>query len=219
MKYEIYDKKFESKKEAQSFANEILYKNEINSTLNEEESNFMYNYFECFHLDWDTKLGVGIKRILRIKEPNYGKHRAFLIERIDGTKTDISYIINNIQKKNYNREFRQALRKCVEPQIIEFKNNVFKEKKEIICPITGQLITFENCHIDHENPTFDDLVINFISKYDIKIHPELFPKEADLQTTYDITDLSIKKEFYDFHKKNANLRAIFSNANLRRKKK
>lgn len=219
MKYSIGNIEANSKSVIQNKAKEILYTGELFSKLEGEDFEFMKDFSAQFHVEWEIKKGVGLKSINRVKEPNYGKFRAFWIERIDGTSTDISYIINNIQKKNWDREFRLALRKVIEPQIIEYRQIAFENSDILNCPITNQTINKVNSHVDHFSPTFEEIVNEFIAKYEIKLSSELFPIEEDNQVEYDIMDKEMKNKFYQFHLQKANLRMLSIEANLRRKKK
>ncbi len=201
MIYKIGNYQATSKKKIQEKAKEILYQGSLNSKLEGINFEFMISYFQTFHIDWYLKKGKGVESILRIKEPKYGKYRAYKIERKDGTSTDISYIINNIQKKNYYREFKQAMRELVEPQIIEFRNNTFKNINNLTCPINKEIIFKYNSHVHHDNPSFDELIKSFIKKFDIRLSPDLFPKDLDNQIRYDINDDIIKNRFFYFIKK------------------
>lgn len=219
MKYKIGNFKANTKTEIQLKAKDILYQGNLNSTVIGDDLDFMIKYFEEFHIDWKLKKGTGLKNIKRVKEPNYGKYRGYRIERVDNSSTDISYIISNIQRKNYKREFNQAMRKVIKSQIIEFRNSAFQNNDILICPITQQSINTSNSHVDHINPTFDELLKSFITKYNIKLTSQLFPKEQDNQTEYDITDNEMKSNFFKFHKRKAKLRVVSIEGNLGQKKK
>lgn len=219
MKYKIIDFESNSKKGIEGKAREILKKNKPNTILESEDYEFMIEYFSKFHCEWKQKRGKGILAIRRIINPNFGKNMAFRIERIDGSSTDISFIINNIEKKNYNREFRQAMRKVIDPQIVKFKSEKFKETDIVLCPLTNQSVTKIGCHVDHYNPSFDKLIKTFISQNNIELKEELFPKGKDNQIEYDINDEKMKEQFYYFHKQNANLRITSAKGNQRRKRK
>ena len=219
MIYTIDDITFDSKKAAQQKAKEILYNGNLNSELLGCDFQFMKCYFELFHVDWDLKKGVGVRAITRIIEPNYKKYRAFNIIRTDNSSTDISYIINKIQKKNYFKEFQLAMRELIIPQINDFRKQAFSHCTYIVCPETAEKVTYQNSHVDHVNPKFNQLVISFIKKYNIKITPELFPKEEDNQTIYRILDDDISNKFIQFHKQYAKLRITSKKGNLTRKRK
>lgn len=219
MKYKIRDFETNSKKGIEGKAREILKKDKPNTILEGEDYEFMIEYFSKFHCEWEQKKGKEIRAIRRIINPKFGRNMAFWIERNDGSSTDISFIISNIEKKNYDREFRQAMRKVIDPQIVQFKDEAFKETDIILCPLTNQTVSKIGCHVDHFNPSFDKLIKTFISQNSIELKEELFPKGRDNQIEYDINDDEMKKQFYDFHKQNANLRVTSAKGNQRRKRK
>jgi hypothetical protein len=174
----------------------------------------MYSYFESIHHEWKLKLGKGIKSIYRVLDKVYGKYRSFEIERLDGSKTDISYIIQNIKAPNLKNDFNKALRYIVMPQILEFKKNKFNENKIQICPFTNEEITFSNCHVDHFNPSFDELVNSFVTENKINDLSSVLEPSKDNQTISKISNKEIAKLFFDYHLKNANLQAVSIKANL-----
>lgn len=219
MKYVIGKYGFSSKKGIENKAREILNSNADNSILSEEDLLFMIKYFARFHIQWEEKKGCGIKNIRRVRDSTFRKNRYFSIERKDDSSTDISFIINNIQKKDYNREFRQAMREVVHDQIQAFKMQAFNDSKILICPLLNIPIAKETCHIDHYEPTFKELIKNFIKENQLVLTEDLFPKSSDNQKIYTITDKELSMKFYDFHKDKAILRAVSNKGNLRRERK
>lgn len=213
-KYNIDNIGFKTEKSAQEYAKNILYFGSVNSVLSEEEFNFMYSYFEAIHHEWKLKLGKGIKSIHRVLDKVYGKYRSFEIERLDGSRTDISYIIQNIKAPNLKNDFNKALRYIVMPQILDFKKNKFNESKIHTCPFTNEEITFNNCHVDHFNPSFDELVNFFVTENKINNLSDVLEPSKDNQTISEISDKEIAKLFFDYHLKNANLQAVSIKANL-----
>lgn len=216
--YNIAGRKFDSKKSCQDFAKSILYSDTIGSVLSGGDLDYMLAFFQQFHSEWILKKAGGIKYIRRVKEPLYGKHRAFWIERLDGTETDISYIIHKIERRNYYNEFCQAMREVIKPQIDHFRIHFFKRNALglVKCPISGKVLSIDDCHVDHYNPTFKELIDQFLLEFNVKITPDLFPNEEDCQMYYDIKDEDLKFEFYVYHEHRANLRILSKEANLRR---
>ena len=214
--YQILDQTFSSQKKAEDSARKILNDGFLNTALKEADFEYMFAYFKLFHHEWEDKVGVGIKNIYRIKEPVYGKVRGFEIERIDGSRTDISFKIGNISKDDFNLQFSKALRFIIEPQIIEFKRKSFGINVILFCPIENTEVTKENCHIDHYSPTFKEILDGFVSKYDIKIDQTLFVKSGDNQKIPELSNNEIKKQFFDYHKETSNLRVLSIKGNLSR---
>jgi len=215
--YDIYNISFTSKKSAEAKAREILYKDIIDTCLDKEDFNFMMAYFEYFHIDWEQKKGQsGIKNITR-KKDDYRKP-CYWIKRYDNSETDISFIISSIEKKNFYREFSAAMREAVKDQIGDFKKKSFLNNEILICPINNIEVTIIECHVDHHNPSFDDLVKRFIDDNKVKLTKELFPPSEDGIMHYMITDNNLTKSFYDFHLSNARLRITSANGNLTKKR-
>lgn len=213
-KYIIRSRIFDTDKSVQEYARSILYSHSVNSVLNETDFDFMYNYFKEIHHEWENKLGAGIKAIHRKLDKVTGKYRTFEIERVDGSMTDISYIVANIKKPNYYNDFKKALRFVIMPQILEFKKNKFNESPVIICPISKTDTTFNDCHIDHFNPTFDDIVKCFINEYKIIDLKAVLAPNRDNQTICEISDKLVSDNFYKYHQNKANLRVLSVKANL-----
>lgn len=210
-KYQIGGRWFSTQKDAQNAAKEILYAGKAGSRLNESEQAFMISYFENFHNSWPIKVGAGINFIARVTEPNYGKWLAFHIFRVDGTNTDISYVIKN---KNPKSDFKRALRQSIKYQTIEYKRRVFAANGELVCEITGEVLDFESAHVDHVCPTFDEIAEAFISKMGIEAFEGLVVDGLDNHTIYELKDKKIELEFSRFHRQLAKYRILSQIANL-----
>tara|TARA_R110000851_G_scaffold264708_1_gene417318 strand:+ start:38 stop:712 length:675 start_codon:yes stop_codon:yes gene_type:complete len=214
MKYIINNIGFKTQKSVQEYAKKILYKNSLDTSLEHDDLMFMLDYFKTFHCEWSQKLGEGIKDIKRTKEVMFGKHRAFWIYREDGTDTDISYVISRIKKRIILREFKEACRELIRPQINEFRKNAFFGKNEIECPLSGEMVTRINCHIDHSSPTFEEIIQMYLKEYPVKKMDKVISTPKDNQLTPVLIEKDISDKFYLFHKKVANLRVLSAHANL-----
>jgi len=217
VKYNINGIGFKTDKAVQEHAKKILYSHAINSALNDNEFDFMYDYFKDIHHEWVNKLGCGIKAIHRIADKVGGKYRAFEIERTDGSKTDVSYIVANIKKPNIYTDFKKAMRFIIMPQILEFKKKTFNEFPAFECPITKEIVTFDNCHIDHFKPTFDEIVGDFINENGISDLRAVLAPNRDNQTICEVSDKELSDKFYKYHESRANLRVLSVKANLTNK--
>jgi hypothetical protein len=214
--YQINNKSFKSKRAAENQARKILNINELDSRLNIEESSFTFDYFKLFHKYWDNKKGAGIDYILRKRSPNNWNNRNFWIYRLDGSNTDISFIIGRIGKRNFRYEFNLSMRVVINPQIQEFKAKTFANNIKLKCEVSGDSIELKNCHVDHYTPSFKELVDSFIEFNNLELKADLFPEDIDGQTIHSITNDDLSNSFYDYHKANANLRVLSAKANLSR---
>lgn len=158
MTYNIDGLEFKTKKQLEAHAKDILYSGTLNEPVTGPDLAFMYDYFKKMHVEFDMKEGCGLQSIVRIKEPLYGKYRGFKLVRIDGSETDVSYILSNITKKNPVRDLKNALRAAIEPQLNTYKLAQLAENPNMKCPFTLEALYYGHSHVDHHEPTFDQLV-------------------------------------------------------------
>lgn len=214
--YTVNGKEFPTKGKLEEYAKSILYSGGINEPLTGEDFAFMYEYFKALHVEFDMKEGCGIKQIVKIVEPMYGKYRGFKIVRVDETETDISYKISNIAKKSLFRDLKEAFRQVVEPQVHDFKLRSFAEGNIVSCPFTGERLSYGYSHVDHESPTFHDLVAIFCARKGITEAeiPSIISAPADNQLVSTIIDETVRADFWTFHEDNAKLRLLSPLGNL-----
>jgi hypothetical protein len=80
------------------------------------------------------------------------------------------------------------------------------------CPITGELVSRETCHIDHAPPwTFDAMVSEFAVGRGLLDEVE---PTADGRTTTRFRDGALSRAFAEFHRGLASLRVVSRKANL-----
>lgn len=188
---------------------EILYKYSVNENIsNEEDIKFLLSIFEN-HSEWCTKKGVGIKSISVIKNQF---NKCFQLNRIDGSFTDISFThcISNWTKVG---EVKKACRSAIRKQIVKFRdeNVVFGIS---VCPITGEILTKGNTHIDHYDLTFDEMFNLWYVQYDFDFLFSKVNETKDNCVETHFTDTSIIDDFIIFHNEKSKLRAVSKNANL-----
>lgn len=216
MTYIICGLEFKTKKQLETYAKDILYSGTLNEPVTGPDLAFMYDYFKKMHVEFDMKEGCGLQSIVRITEPLYGKYRGFKLVRIDGSYTDISYILSNITKKNLLRDLKQALRAAIEPQLNAFKLSQLAENPQMKCPFTLESLYYGHSHVDHHEPTFEQLVSTFVQMHNLNDQriKEIISQPADNQLLSELTDESLKQSFCEFHEKNAKLRLLSPLGNL-----
>jgi len=203
----IGNKTFKTKTELKAFCKEILYKNDTDVLLNEEDSLFLTNLIEL-HPESESKIGCGISSFTT--KPNMGS-RVFWLNRIDGTSTDFSYL-NSITNPSRLSMVKKAGRNTVKSQILEYKNKNFTPG--MICKISGLVIpnTFL-AHVDHMTPTFDEIVTTFIAENKIDVNTiELDGlDDGEIQKTW---KGEIGEKFKEYHKERAVYQIVHEKANL-----
>lgn len=74
MKYCVNSTPFNTVKELEEHIRSILYAGRVNEPLSQQGFEFMYDYFQQFHVEFDQKEGCGIREIRKVVEPMYGKY-------------------------------------------------------------------------------------------------------------------------------------------------
>ena len=230
-----------SKTELKKLCSGILNKYQVDKSVgytkitNKGEHDFLMTIFEN-HSEWSEKKGVGVDFISIINTE--WKNKCFQLHRIDGTTTDISFR-SCIENKKPTRIFSEACRNAVRWEIDKFR------KENVIfgvttCEITGQILTKENCHIDHYNHSFSNLVKSFYKRffkeYTIDYLVDNFilkTEDGKIDTSFDgwcyydetLSDFVVTKSYNDkgyhlqelfilWHNKYTHLRAVTKEANL-----
>ncbi len=200
-----------NKKQKTEKCREILnLKYKINQKITDEEDIiFLLSIFEN-HSEWDIKKGVGIDSIsIALTKFN---NRTYILNRIDGSFDDISFT-HCISGRSKIIDIKNACRSA----IIDIKNK-YKRDNVIfgisICPISNEILTKENIHIDHYDLTFNEMFNLWVKKHDIELLFSKINKTIDNSVDTFFTDESIIEDFINFHNENSKLRAVHKTANL-----
>jgi hypothetical protein len=143
----------------------------------------------------------------------------FRLVRIDGSDEDISYTISKIMKSNPRKDFVLALRYLIRLQIEEYRDRAFNGKTVLVCPLTSNEVTQQTCHVDHHEPTFNQIAESFISDRGIETFENLVQPSSASGAEYLLVDKSLEKDFYDYHRQRAKLRILSKIGNLSTAKK
>lgn len=198
-----------NKKQKTEKCREILYKYDVNCIVsNEDDIKFLLSIFEN-HSEWESKQGVGISSI-SIAKNQFNK--CFQLNRIDGTFTDISFT-HSITNRSKLAEIKKACRTAIRNHIVKFRdeNVIFGIS---VCPITNEVLTKYNTHIDHYDLTFDLMFNLWVVQKDFDFLFSKINETKDNCVITCFTDASIIEDFINFHNNKSKLRAVSKNANL-----
>jgi hypothetical protein len=186
----------------------ILNNYDISTCVNNSDYIFLISVFKM-HEDWIFKNGDGIKSI-EVALSFYST-RYFKINRVDGTSTDISYK-KCLNKPTKLSKIKKACRTSIYPIV-----KTFREKNVIFgvstCPITGEVLTSTNTHIDHYDLKFCEMFDIWINDKDIDYVYSKLSISIDNSFSGKIECKILELEFINFHNANCNLRAVSEYAN------
>lgn len=171
------------------------------------------------HPERQQKIGCGIKTVKVEIHPVFTKQKCFVIHRFDGSSTDISYLTCiSGETKSIEARWIEAMRNEVSGQIIAFKQKAFEHSKELTCALTGEVVNWHNCHVDHVTP-FHDIARAFLDQMGIAVSAMALEPPKDNQYQERFADAVIAGKWAAYHMAAAKLRIVSSFANLSRPRK
>jgi hypothetical protein len=206
----IGSRTFSTRKAAGDAVREILYRYNIGDMVSQSADEELLVGLIHLHADAAMKIGSGINHFEIQKVYN---SRGFLLCRTDDSKTDFSYL-KCLRTPTDDEVVRHALRAAIAYQIIEFKNRAFKGREQIECPISGDMVNKENCHVDHDHPSFISLADDYASLAGGYGAIRRKMSSCDGMIGQRIDDRDLVSQWEDFHFGKANLRIVSIRANL-----
>jgi hypothetical protein len=169
------------------------------------------------HPEYSKKIANGLNGYIYKINKTWGKNnKCFFIVNDHLELTPISYnfsLVKDLKKQ----ETLKAFRTCIDIEIYRFKKGFVKDKTT--CEISGVIIgKIENCHVDHYNYDFREVVEMFLIKYK-KSYADLYEYVEVIETKRFFKNKDLINYFIQFHNDNTHLRFTTAIANLKRPKK
>ncbi len=185
-----------------------------------EIENFVKELIETRYDNYDAKIGDrGLDRVFVAKNIDFPNTNCFYIIRKDGSFTDISWRAC-LNARNKHELVRRAFRTAIIPQILDFKDYIFNQDKEIRCPYTNEILTYHNCHIDHQAPrTFEAMYQEYLRCMNLNEDEILLTTSKDMNSTKEIADEKLREDWQKFHRHFCILRPLSQAGNLSYAKK
>ena len=215
-RYEIAGEQFSSAAKLAARVRAILWGCCIGQALQGPDYAFMLELLKR-HPGYEQKKGSGILRICVRTNPVFTGTRGFWLVRSDGSETDFSYRECISPTKSNKVRFVAACRTAVEASVIRVKKKFFNSgNPPSSCPYTGELLTWDNSHVDHAVPyTFKYLVEAFIAANGIDVESvRIHGDGVDNAIVDRLVDKVLEKKWIVYHDANARLRVISRKANL-----
>lgn len=132
--------------------------------LDGKDREFMIDFIKHLH-GADEIIGCGIREVFICVVPKGKFHWGFCVLRVDASEQIFGFGkfgTNPTQVRE--RRSSEAFRNAISDQTIEYKEQYFDGHLEALCEATGELMTRTDCHVDHEEPTFRELVRQFFGE-------------------------------------------------------
>jgi hypothetical protein len=160
-RYVLGPREFASKAQAQSEFRRILNDNPDNTPLRGDDADLVALLIhEGRHPETVEKIGPGIAEVF-VRRSGYNT-RGFWLLRVDGSLVDFSYLTALDGAPSPERTARAALRFEIADQIIAFRDSLMRGATGgPACELCAQPVTPDAVHVDHAEPTFDDMATQF----------------------------------------------------------
>lgn len=209
--YTINGQFFPTQQALQQHVSQFLHGHRAPYRLADDEAAFMLDLLER-HPSAETKIGVGVESIWILSNGKFGN--GFYVQRVDGTREDFSYK-QCLRPFTHASKCKFAFRRAVDDQVNAVKRTVFpRSGMRVPCPITGEPMTWETAHVDHEPPrTFALLLETYLSERGIDYDMiALLEPEAGIGKHL---PPALEADWAVWHSRYARLRVISAEANLR----
>lgn len=205
----IHDKVFPTKTAARNAIRSILYRYQPGQTLNDADSFFMLGVL-ALHPHAQLKVGCGVQSF---SVEQYPWNRGFALTRIDGSRTDWSYVVC-LDPPTPAQEAVKGFRTEIRGQIKDFRCDFFRQTTNPVCPITRTpLVNDLSTHVDHD-PPFEDLLSAFLVSQGLCLEQIQTDATQDNDLDTRLTDRALASEWREFHRRHATLRVVSKKGNL-----
>lgn len=203
----IAGRSFPTKKALEEVIRAIVAHYPDNVPVDPDVAEFLLALF-AYHREAPQKFGPGIAEIYVRSNLPYYNTRGFWVRRVDGTETDISWT-KCLTPSDPRKDAKKAARAAVQDQIDAFRSEALRTRP--ICALTGVPVAPGNAHVDHAEPTFDEIFQAFFGA----LIPEVNPT-SDGGVVTEFADPAVAREFAAYHRRVARLRLTSQHANLSR---
>jgi hypothetical protein len=170
------------------------------------------------HPEAPVKVGTGIDHF-EVMMTVHGS-QCFLVARIDGSKTDFSYMQSVAGRApTRKQEVSQALRWAIRIDLYKARDSFFAKNKGadglVECAVSAERITRDDGHMDHRPPmTFEVIVTTFLASRGLTVDAVPLTEGRDNQVVAELTDAKLRDDFIAYHAAVAKLDFVKATINL-----
>jgi hypothetical protein len=220
----LADRQFPDKATVRRYCSSILSSQPVGGRLPDDIAKFLIAVIK-HHPRALEKLGAGV-RCLRVAAHPIYRSRMFVIERVDGTLTDFSFLdaIAGIGRPaNDNdpttppptsrRDFARAARNAIREQVEMFRTAAQLTSDDrlghVRCAVSNRLLPIDECDVDHEAPwDFRSIVEAFVTERHVEIANVPIAGYGDGETERRFVDKAFAGDFARYHLARASLRIV-----------
>lgn len=198
---------FPTKKEADAYVRQVRDKYAVGARVTDvDDQEFLLDLL-AMHPEAADKLSAGVD-CFEVRDN--GSTTGFWIVRSDGSAIDFSFT-KRLRTPSHAEQVRGAMRAAVQDQKFTVRDAAFAAG-EVYCPVTGDLLTPQTCHVHHDGDAFVDIADAFaegVGGYEgIQVVP------ADDGIGRRLADEGLREAWHVYHRDAARLVVVSRHANL-----
>ena len=167
----------------------------------------------ALHPKAGEKIGVGVA-CFDVRRSGKGSN-CFWIIREDGSETDFSYLKCLKGEPPIKAKVSAAFRDAVAQDVYAVRAALFAERDRVPCALTGQLLSVDEGHMDHQPPmTFDAIVAFFLAQESMTHSDVAIIDGGDGRTAVELANPELAQRFRDYHNSVAKLAFVEIHAHL-----
>lgn len=203
----IGERIYAAKKDALTAVREVRDRVRDTGRVTAEDDDFIRDLL-AMHPRVAVKVGSGVERF-EVRD-NAGTN-GFWIIRTDGSATDFSFM-QCLNGATHQDLVRSAMRRAVIDQMQDARDREFSTTNVRYCAVTGDQITADNCHMDHEAPTFVEIADAFASAEGG--YGTIAVTSDDGLIGHRFVNVDVSARWERWHRDRASIRAVSKKANL-----
>lgn len=209
-------REFDSKDARKAFYKSMLSRYRAGERLNGADTMDLLDLLAS-HPKVSEKIGTGVAYF---DVRRNGKTHGFWIIREDGSETDFSYLKCLNGEPPIKTKVSAAFRDAVAQDVYAARAALFVDRDRVPCAITGQPLSLDEGHMDHQPPyTFDNIVTFFLAQQSLTHGEVAIVDGGDGRTTIELSDPDLVERFRAYHSNVANLAFVEAHAHLSLPKK
>jgi hypothetical protein len=213
--YSIGNISFNTKKECKEFTRNVINQlgcciiDHLNDNF-EFFSDLLQNHPEC-----EAKEGAGVAYFAIVPNPLISKYYQTMIRRIDGDYVDFSWnLCCEFKPRTARDNLLRSMRSSIKEDVIKYK-----QTHTLICSFCkSQNELYENYHVDHHNPSFQDLTDMFLQSTNKHVPTTFGECNQYNLTIFKDKDQEFKNDWIKYHALNSKFQILCKKCNLKKKK-
>jgi hypothetical protein len=203
----IGERAFPTKGEADAYIREVRDKYALGADVtNADDQEFLLDVLDL-HPESADKIGPGVDHF---EVRDSGSTIGFGIVRSDGSAIDFSWK-RCLHEPCHEQQVRGAMRAAVQYHKFAVRDAAFAAG-EVRCPITGELLTTQTCHVHHEGDEFVDIADAFANEVGGYERIEVVPADDGIGRR--LRDDELSKSWEAYHAEHARMVVVSKHANL-----